>query len=139
MKNSFFSKTLLIVFLFGGLSANAQIRIKTNTAKGKKTIIKNTRKNNYNYRAGIRGKTNRYRVVANKPNRPKVIVKRPGYNKSGYVWSEGFWRWNAFYGRYTWQNARWIKVKRNHYWMPGYWGITAGGFFWTEGYWKSEF
>ena len=73
-----------------------------------------------------------------KPNRPNRIVKRPNYNRPGYVWMQGYWEWNAFYGRYTWQKARWIKAKRNHYWVPGFWEITAGGFFWIEGYWVLE-
>ena len=105
----------------------------------KKVIIKTNRSNYHNDRGGVRVKTNRHRTVVNKPNRPHVIVKRPTYNRHGYVWIEGYWKWNAFYGRYTWQKAGWIKVKRDHCWVPGFWEITAGGFFWIEGYWELEF
>ena len=139
MKNSCFSKILVVIFLFGGLSVNAQVRIKTNTSKNNKNVVKTTRSNHHNDRGGVRVKTNRHRVVVNKPNRPYVIVNRPTYNRPGYVWAEGYWEWNAFYGRYTWQQARWIKIKRNHYWIPGFWEITAGGFFWVRGYWELEY
>ena len=151
MKNTFFSKTLVIIFLFGGLSANAQVRVKTNTHNNnKKVVVKtNTHNNNKkvvvktnrsnNYIGGVRVKTNKHRVVTNKPNRPHVIVNRPSYNRHGYIWREGYWKWNAFYGQYTWQKARWIKVQRNHYWVPGSWEIIPGGFFWIEGYWELEF
>ena len=145
MKNAFFSKTLIIIFLFGGLSANGQVRVNTNNKN--KTVIKTNRSNHNNDRRGVynndrrgvRIKTNRNRVVVNRPNRPHVIVNRPTYNRPGYIWTEGYWEWNAFYGQYTWKQARWIKAKRNHYWVPGYWEITAGGFFWIEGYWELSF
>ena len=151
MKNSFFSKTLVIIFLFVGFSANAQVRVKTNNNKGSKNVVKNrsihhndrgtvrVKTNHHNDRGTVRVKTNRHRVVAKKPSRSHVIVTHPTYKRSGYVWIEGYWEWNAFYGRYTWQQARWIKVKRNHFWVPGFWEITAGGFFWVEGYWELEF
>jgi len=84
-------------------------------------------------------KTNRNRVVVSKPNRPRVIVNRPTYNRSGYVWVEGYWKWNVYYGEYTWQKASWKRIKRNHYWIPGFWEISPNGFFWIEGYWELEF
>ena len=142
MKNSFFSKTLVIIFLFGGLSATGQVRVKTNSNKGSKNVVKNRSIDHtidHNGRRNVRVKTNRHRVVVNKPNRSRVVVKHPTYKRPGYVWIEGYWEWNAFYGRYTWQQARWIKVKRNHYWVPGSWEVTAGGFFWIDGYWALEF
>ena len=137
MKNSFFSKTLAIIFLFGGLSVSAQVRVKTNNSIKNKNVVKTHHLNNH--RKGVRVKSNRYKVVKNKPNRPRVIVKRPTYNRNGYVWTEGYWRWNTFYRQYTWQKARWIKIKRNHYWVPGSWQIAVGGFFWVEGYWELGF
>ena len=140
MKNSFFSKILVVIFLLGGLSANAQVRVKTNTSNNnKKVVVKKNRSNYYNNRSRVRVKTNRNRVVVNKPNRPHRVVKRPTFNKLGYIWIEGYWTWNAFFGRYTWQKARWMKIKRNHYWVPGFWEITPGGFFWVKGYWHLEY
>ena len=140
MKNSFFSKIIVIVFLFGGLSANGQVRVKINTNNNnRKAVVKTNRSNYHNDRRGVRTQTNRNRVVVNRPNRPHVIINRPTYNRPGYVWAEGYWEWNVFYGRYTWQQARWIKVKRNHYWVPGFWEITPGGFFWVGGYWELAF
>ena len=149
MKNTFFSKILVLILLFVGVSANSQVRVKTNkkqnnkvfvktNTNNKKIGVKKNRSNYYNNRSGVRVKTNRNRVVVNKPNRPRVIVNRPNYKKRGYIWIEGYWQWNAFFGRYTWQKARWKKIKRNHYWVPGFWEITAGGFFWIEGYWVLE-
>ena len=71
--------------------------------------------------------------------RPRVIVNRPTYNRAGYIWVEGYWKWNVYYGSYTWQKARWKRVKRNHMWVPGFWEISPRGFFWVEGYWALEY
>ena len=132
MKKSFFSNILVIIFLFGGFSVLGQVRIKTNINKNNRKVVKKR----HNNRAAVRIETNRHRTVINKPRRPRVIIKRPNYNRPGYFWREGYWKWNTFYSQYTWQKARWIKVKRDHYWVPGFWAITAGGFIWTEGYWE---
>ena len=139
MKITFFSKILIVAFLFGGISANAQVRVKTNRSNNKKKVVVKTNRNTHHNRSGVRVKTNRHRIVVNKPNRPRVIVNRPNYNRAGYIWIEGYWEWNAYYGRYIWQKARWKKIKRNHIWIPGFWEATSGGFFWIEGYWELEF
>ena len=140
MKNSFFSTILVATFLFGGFSANAQVRVKTNTINNnKKVVVKKDRSNYYNNRSRVRVKNNRNRVVVNKPNRPHRVIKRPAFNKPGYIWIDGYWKWNVFFGRYTWQKARWMKIKRNHYWVPGFWEINPGGFFWVKGYWQLEY
>lgn len=146
MKKTFFSKVILTIFIFWGCSASSQIRVKPNVTKSKANVVKKNRSNKYNDRGqvkvnrndnrrGVRAATNRNRVVVTKPNRPRNIVKRPNYNRPGYVWIEGYWQWNSFYNRYTWRHARWQKIKQNHYWVPGFWEITPNGFFWVAGYW----
>ena len=151
MKNTFFSITVLIIFFFTGFSLKAQVKIKTNKGDKNKVVVQPNRShkssksvrvktNNRNYnRGGVRVKKNRNHVVVSKPRRPGIIVKRPNYQRRGYVWVEGYWKWNAFFGQYMWQKARWIKIKRNHFWVPGFWEVTPGGFFWVEGYWQLKF
>ena len=143
MKKTIFSKLLLIALFLVGVSASAQVRVKTNKGRtNNKVVVKPNRANHSNHnnnRQNVRVKTNRNRVVISKPNRPRVIVKRPTYKRSGYVWVEGYWKWNGYYGEYTWQKARWKRVKRNHTWVPGFWEISPRGFFWVEGYWALEF
>ena len=135
MKNSFFSKTLVIIFLFGGLSANAQVRVKTNSNNNKKAVVKSNRFNHHNDRGGVRVKTNRNRVVVSKPNRPKIILQRPVQTRRNYIWSEGHWQWSNFYGNYIWIQGKWIRQRRGHHWTPGFWEVSLGGFVWIEGCW----
>jgi len=153
MKKTIFSKILVLIFLLGGLSVNAQVIIKTNKTSNNKTVVKknnkkvvkkhNKNRGNKHITTGASStkvikKKNRHRIVTHKPNRPRVIVKRPNYHRQGYVWVEGYWRWNVFSGRYFWQKAKWKKIRANHYWVPGYWEIAPGGFFWVEGYWQVD-
>ena len=141
MKKLVFSKLLLIALFLVGVSATAQVRVKTNKVRtNKKIVVKNNRGHHSNHnRQNVRVKTNRNRIVVSKPNRPKVIVNRPTYNRAGYIWAEGYWKWNVYYGSYTWQKARWKRVKKNHMWVPGFWEISPRGFFWVEGYWSLEY
>jgi len=85
MKKTIFSKLLIVIFLIAGISTTAQVRVKTNRGNNKKkVVVKTNRHNNHNH-GRVRVKTNRNRVVFSKPNRPRVIVTRPTYNRSGYV------------------------------------------------------
>ena len=64
MKKSFFSKILVLIFFLGGLSVNAQIRVKTNKSSNK--VVKTNRSNSYN-KGAVRVKNNKTpnRVVRN--------------------------------------------------------------------------
>ena len=99
---------------------NKNITVKTNNKNSKKVIVKsNTAKNN------IIVKTNRDRLVINKPNRPKVIKKRFKKKRRGYVWVKGFWKWSPIF--------------RIYFWQDGYWEETINGYFWVDGYWYNQF
>ena len=143
MKKTIFNKLLLVVLFLVGVSSSAQVRVKTNKGRSNKKVVKKTNRGNHSYhnnnRQNVRVKTNRNRVVVSKPKRPRAIVKRPSYKRSGYVWVQGYWKWNVYYGKYIWQKARWKRVKPNHMWVPGFWEISPGGFFWVEGYWALKY
>ena len=141
MKNPIFSLLFLVVFLLSSL-VDAQVRVKTNTGKTNKVVVKNKRTNNKvvvksNKNKGVVVKSNRGRdrVVVVKPNRPRVVVKRPAYQKRGYIWIDGYWKWSLFYGTYIWVDGRWERERRGYQWFPGYWEQSPAGYFWIEGYW----
>ena len=81
-------------------------------------------------------KPNRKRVVVTKPRRPRVIVQRPNYNKRGYFWRNGYWKWSVFYGTYIWVEGRWERERVGFTWTPGFWEENPSGYFWIEGYWS---
>jgi len=133
MKKTIFNLILLVGVFLVSTTAYCQVKVKTKKGYTKKVYVK---KNHHNYNQNrIIVKTNRNRVVVVKPNRPKVIVNRPNKLRSGYVWLEGYWKWNSYFGRYVWQKARWKRIKKGHHWVAGYWEETPNGFFWIEGCW----
>lgn len=133
MKKNFFGLLLLVAVLLVSTTAFSQVKVKTNNRNAKKVHIKRAQTHNSHNRVIV--KTNRNRVVKVKPNQPKVIVKRPNRIRPGYVWVEGYWKWNAYFREYIWQKARWKRIKRGHHWVAGYWEETPNGFFWIEGAW----
>ena len=54
--------------------------------------------------------------------------------RPGYVWQDGYYRWNghryawvsgrsvrAPYARAAWSSGRWERSHRGYYWVPGHW------------------
>ena len=56
MKNIFFSKILIMIFLFVGFSLTAQVRVKTNKANNKNKVIIKKDRQTYNNKRGIKVK-----------------------------------------------------------------------------------
>ena len=113
---------------------NKNITVKTNNKNSKKVIVKSNTANK-----NIIVKTNRDRLVINKPNRPKVIKKRFKKKRRGYVWVKGFWKWSPFFRMYFWKDGYWLQKRSNHIWVDGYWEETINGYFWVDGYWFNQF
>ena len=139
MKKTIFSFTIIISMLVVSFSADAQVRVKTRKERAAKVNVKKNIRNNN--RTVVRNnnrtvvKRNRNNIVVRRPVRPKVIVQRPNYVKRGYIWTDGYWKWSVFYGRYIWVDAGWRKIKPGYTWQAGYWEETPSGFFWIEGTW----
>jgi hypothetical protein len=53
----------------------------------------------------------------------------------GYVWIEGYHRWD---GRaYLWVNGRWAQPPHpRSVWVAGHWDHEQRGYFWVEGRWR---
>lgn len=63
------------------------------------------------------------------------IVVRPTTIRTGYIWVDGYWKWNNRYRKYVWINGRTIKNKKNKVWIQGHWSKNGGGYFYARGYW----
>jgi len=112
--------------------SNAQIKIKSKRGGNvyKKTSANKVRSSNKGI--VVKTKQKNRNIVRIKPNRPRVIVKRPNWQRKGY------WKWSVFYGQYIWVDARWKKIKSGHRWIPGCWQQTPSGYFWISGHWILE-
>lgn len=57
----------------------------------------------------------------------------PGY---GYVWTPGYWGWNAGVNDYYWIPGVWVLPPAvGLYWTPAYWGWDDGVYLFNAGYW----
>ena len=138
MKKIVFSFLLLFaasLFITQNISAQVVVKSKRNKTTKKITVKKPNR------HRGVTVKTrpthhNPHRVVVVKPNRPRVIVKRPNRIRKNYIWVDGHWKWSDFYGDYIWVQGKWMRQKRGYHWVPGFWEISLDGFIWIDGYWS---
>ena len=66
---------------------------------------------------------------------PAPIVEERGPARPGFVWVEGYHRWDGH--RYVWTHGRWVHPPRGHAeWIPGHWDSRPGGYVWIQGHWR---
>jgi len=78
-------------------------------------------------------RANKNNIIRSKPNRPAYYVKKPIFNRRGYIWISGHWIWDIH--TYIWVKGFWERERANFHWHEGSWEATPNGFFWIEGYW----
>jgi hypothetical protein len=56
-----------------------------------------------------------------------------------YIWTPGYWAWNASESNYYWAPGTWARPPRpNLLWTPGYWALVNGIYAFTGGHWGSR-
>ncbi len=64
---------------------------------------------------------------------PLPVYAQPPIPGPGYIWTPGYWAWNA---GYYWVPGAWALAPRpGLLWTPGYWGWANGVYCWNAGYW----
>jgi WXXGXW repeat (2 copies) len=54
----------------------------------------------------------------------------------GYLWTPGYWAWDADFGDYYWVPGTWVLAPEpGLLWTPGWWGWEDTGFIFHEGFW----
>lgn len=68
------------------------------------------------------------------------IYAQPPIPGEGYLWTPGYWSWNAYDNDYYWIPGTWVAAPfMGALWTPGYWDAGySGGYFWHRGYWGSH-
>src|SRR5215469_16309115 len=67
---------------------------------------------------------------------PLPVYEQPACPVAGYIWTPGYWGWNADYYDYYWVPGVWVAPPRvGLLWTPGWWGWSNGAFAFNQGYW----
>jgi hypothetical protein len=67
---------------------------------------------------------------------PLPYYAQPPIPGDGYIWTPGYWAWDAASNDYVWVPGTWVLPPgAGLLWTPGYWGFYNGGYGWHHGYW----
>lgn len=74
-------------------------------------------------------------VSVQNPPPPTVEVGYYGYARPGYVWVNGYHRWNG--NAWVWQNGYYQPERSGYYWVQGSWEQRGDQYVWVDGYWSA--
>ncbi len=78
-------------------------------------------------------------TVVDQPPPALPDYDQPPLPGPGYLWSPGYWAWDADETDYYWVPGTWTQPPRpGLLWTPGYWGWVAGAYVFHPGYWGSR-
>ncbi len=64
------------------------------------------------------------------------VYVQPAIPEPGYIWTPGYWAWNADISEHYWVPGAWVlPPSPGLLWTPGYWGWSGGEYVWNAGYW----
>lgn len=67
------------------------------------------------------------------------VYEQPICPGDGYLWTPGYWGWDADVSDYYWVPGTWVLAPEPGFlWTPGYWGWGNGGYLFHEGFWGTE-
>jgi hypothetical protein len=67
------------------------------------------------------------------------VYAQPVIPGNGYLWTPGYWAWNADVSDYYWVPGTWVQPPEvGVLWTPGYWGWGGSAFMWNVGYWGPQ-
>jgi hypothetical protein len=71
---------------------------------------------------------------------PLPVYDQPVMPGPGYLWTPGYWAWNADIDDYYWVPGTWVQPPQaGLLWTPGYWAWNDdGAYVFNDGYWGPE-
>jgi len=67
---------------------------------------------------------------------PLPVYVQPICPGDGYIWTPGYWAWDADGDDYYWVPGTWVLAPEvGFFWTPGWWGWGNGFYIWHRGYW----
>jgi len=70
---------------------------------------------------------------------PLPVYDQPECPGDGYIWTPGYWGWDADFDDYYWIPGTWVEAPEVGYlWTPPYWGWADNAFVFYDGYWGPQ-
>ena len=67
------------------------------------------------------------------------VYEQPICPGDGYIWTPGYWAWDADFDDYYWVPGTWILAPEVGFlWTPPWWGWVNGAWIWHGGYWGPQ-
>ncbi len=67
------------------------------------------------------------------------VYTQPVCPGEGYIWTPGYWAWDADFDDYYWVPGTWVEPPEvGLLWTPGYWGWDGSAFVFYDGYWGPQ-
>ena len=68
------------------------------------------------------------------PPPPRYEVVPPP--RVGYVWTPGYWRWDAPHHHHVWINGRYVHERHGEHWVAHRWSEHDGRWRFNDGHWE---
>jgi WXXGXW repeat (2 copies) len=70
---------------------------------------------------------------------PLPVYEQPVCPGDGYIWTPGYWAYDADFDDYYWVPGTWVMAPEAGFlWTPPYWGWNGAGFVFYDGYWGPQ-
>jgi hypothetical protein len=67
------------------------------------------------------------------------VYEQPLLPGDGYIWTPGYWAWDAGFDDYYWVPGTWVLPPQpGVFWTPPYWGWGGNGYAFYPGYWGPQ-
>ena len=67
---------------------------------------------------------------------PLRVERAPTYERRGYTWAEGYWRWNG--RRHIWVAGHWERTRRGHMYVAPRWEERDGRWAYSGPRWDRD-
>src|ERR1700728_1941401 len=64
------------------------------------------------------------------------VYEQPPCPAEGYIWTPGYWAWDADDADYYWVPGTWVLAPEVGFlWTPAWWGWSGGAYLFHAGWW----
>jgi hypothetical protein len=69
---------------------------------------------------------------------PPAAIVETAPPREGYVYTPGYWQWDASAHRHNWVKGDYVPARRGEHWVPHEWRNNNGKYHFNEGHWEHD-